>query len=86
METIGAEMEAMHDSVDAEYLALAECFAALPESDRRFIEQRYGPNGAPREIAAVSGCPIDRIYRALERIRKVLLGCVTRKLAERGLA
>ena len=86
METIQAEMEAMHDSLDAEYLALADCFAALPEPDRQLISQRYGPSGSPREIAALSGRPIEQIYRALERIRKVLLGCVTRKLAERGVS
>jgi RNA polymerase sigma-70 factor, ECF subfamily len=82
METIYAEMEAMDDSLDTEYRALGECFAALPEPDRRLIEQRYGPSGSPREIAAVSGLPIKRVYKVLDRIRKALLGCVTRKLTE----
>ena len=80
METIVAEMEEMDDSLDAEYRVLAECFAALPEPDRRLIEQRYGPRGSPREIAATSGWSVKRVYRMLDRIRKVLLGCVTRKL------
>jgi len=84
METIVAEMDEMDDSLDAEYRVLAECFAALTEPDRRLIEQRYGPSGSPREIAAASGLSIKRVYRMLDRIRKVLLGCVTRKLAKGG--
>ena len=81
METIAAEMEEMDDSLDAEYRVLAECFAALPEQDQQLIAQRYGPSGSPREIAATSGRSVARVYRALDRIRKVLLGCVTRKIA-----
>ena len=82
MESILVEMEEMDDSRDTEYRVLAECFAALPESDRRLLERRYAPNGSPREIAAVLGWSIKRIYKDLDRVRKVLIGCVTRKLAE----
>lgn len=82
MENILAEMEEMDDSRDAEYRALADCFAALAEPDRRLLEQRYGPSGSPRAVAAAVGWPIKRVYKALDRARKALLGCVTRKMAE----
>ena len=57
-----------------------------PNHTGRLIQQRYAQNGSPRQIAARSGWPVQRVYKMLDRIRKVLLGCVTGKLAggERG--
>ncbi len=84
LENISAELEAMDDSLDVEYRLLAECFAGLPPEEKSLIEQRYRANGSPREIASATGVPIRRIYKSLDRIRKALLTCVTRKLAEGG--
>jgi len=84
LETIMAEMETTEASLDldAEYRLLTECLAALPEADRRLIENRYAPEGAPRQLAAALNWPVKKVYKALDRIRKVLLGCVTRKIGE----
>ena len=82
MEAIRDEVVTMDDSLDGEYRALAGCLAALSESDRHLIQRRYGPSGSPRELAALLSWPVRRVYKTLERIRKVLLGCVLRKLSE----
>ena len=86
MELIVDEMEEMDDTLDAEYRVLAECFSALPEPHRQLIQQRYAQKWFAAQIAARSGWPVQRVYKMLDRIRKVLLGCVTGKLAggERG--
>jgi RNA polymerase sigma-70 factor (ECF subfamily) len=84
LENISAELEAMDDSLDVEYRLLAECFARLPAEERTLIEQRYRNNGSPRVIAETTGLPVRRIYKSLDRIRKALLSCVTRKMAEGG--
>ena len=82
LEAIDAETHAMDDSLDAEYHTLAECFAELRAEDREMIQQRYQPGGSPRKIAATTGYPIKRIYKRLDRIRKALRACITRKMAE----
>ena len=84
LESIMAELETTEASLDldAEYRMLTECLAALPEADRRLIENRYASGGAPRHLAATLNWPVRKVWKALDRIRKVLLGCVTRKIGE----
>ena len=84
LEAVAVEMDELNDTLDFEYRLLAECFAALPRPDQQMMEQRYRPKGSPREIATELGLPVKRVYKSLDRIRKVLLGCVTRKMTMEG--
>jgi RNA polymerase sigma-70 factor (ECF subfamily) len=81
LESLDAEMIAMDDSLDSEYQALADCLSKLSQEDRELITFRYADGGAPQRMAEVFDRPIRQIYRALDRIRRALLECVTRKLA-----
>jgi len=84
LEAVDHELLTTDESVDAEYRALSECLQKLSEEDRWLIEHRYQPGGSPHRLAHRLGLPVRRIYKSLSRIRKSLLVCVTRTLAEGG--
>jgi RNA polymerase sigma-70 factor (ECF subfamily) len=81
LESLDAELLEMDDSLDAEYQALADCLAKLRESDRELITLRYGKEGSPHQLAERLNRPVKVIYRSLDRIRRALLECISRKLA-----
>jgi RNA polymerase sigma-70 factor (ECF subfamily) len=61
--------------------ALQSCLEALEPAPRRLLEIRYSQQDptALQQEAAVSGSSIDAIYKKLERLRKLLRDCVTKK-------
>lgn len=66
--------------------ALGFCLKKLPESDRNLVHHRY----SDRKITAKATArelerPVGSVYKALNRIRKTLLECVSRKLNTEGV-
>jgi RNA polymerase sigma-70 factor (ECF subfamily) len=63
-----------------ELAALRECLAGLPKSGRELLQLRYFQELSPGAI----GCRLDRtsnqVRQSLLRLRRVLLGCVARRL------
>jgi RNA polymerase sigma-70 factor (ECF subfamily) len=84
MDAVAAEIELMSDTLESQYWQLAGCFAALPDADRQLLQQRYEQGGTPRSIAEQHGRPVQQVYRALDRVRRALLRCVSRKTANGG--
>jgi RNA polymerase sigma-70 factor (ECF subfamily) len=82
IEKLDLEMQHVDDSLDAEYAALAACFAQLPEFDRNLIERRYRKSGNPQSLADDLNLPVSKVYKMLARIRHSLLVCITSRLAE----
>ena len=62
--------------------ALDDCLDELPEQQRRLILERYGPGGSLREIAESLGRSPASLAVSLHRVRRVLMECVERKLAD----
>ena len=59
--------------------ALHDCVQKLPDADRRLLEQRYAATGTTiQQLAAETGRPANVLYKALARIRRQLLHCVSR--------
>lgn len=81
VDAIEIEMATMDNSLDEEYQALAECFAELAEHERHLLERRYATGGSPRKIAAEDERPVKAIYKSLDRLRRKLFECITRKLS-----
>lgn len=81
LEAIDFEVTTLGGSLDSEYEVLAKCLAKLNQSDSELIKLRYQEAGAPRQLAERLGLPVKAVYRSLERIRRVLLECVTSNLA-----
>jgi len=62
--------------------ALRLCLEKLPEADRHLLERRYAEAGATiQRLAAETGESANVLYKALARIRRQLLDCVSRTLA-----
>jgi len=73
------EMSARHE-------ALAKCLQKLHPRDRELLLTRYEPGSGVEEAAQRSGRSLVAAYKALARLRKLLLDCVTHQLSLEGAA
>lgn len=71
------EMSARHE-------ALAKCLQKLHPRDRELLLSRYEPGSGVEEAAQRSGRSLVAAYKALGRLRKLLLDCVTHQLSLEG--
>ncbi len=75
---------AMHEELDDRHVALADCLRKLHPRDRELLLTRYEPGCGVEEAARRSGRSLEAAYKALTRLRKLLLDCVTHQLAPGG--
>jgi RNA polymerase sigma-70 factor (ECF subfamily) len=75
----------MADELDERHVALGYCLKKLHSRDRELLLTRYEPGCGVEEAARRSGRTIKTAYKALTRLRKLLLDCVTDKLASGGV-
>lgn len=61
--------------------ALAHCLQKLPPRDREMLLTRYEPGCSVGHAAERCGRTLEAAYKALARIRKLLLDCVTNHLS-----
>jgi RNA polymerase sigma-70 factor (ECF subfamily) len=57
---------------------LRRCIAELAAIDRELLSQRYTSSATCETIAGTVGRPVRWVYKALGRIRRELLDCMTR--------
>ena len=74
----------MGEELDERHRALTLCLGKLNPRDREFVLTRYEPGCGVAEAARGSGRSIAAAYKALTRIRKLLLDCVTHQLESGG--
>jgi DNA-directed RNA polymerase specialized sigma24 family protein len=74
------------DVFEAERLALEKCLSKLPVTQRALVEAAYAPGVRMDELAKKSGRTAMSLYKALHRIRLVLMDCTQRALAQERLA
>ena len=60
--------------------ALSDCLARLNGEDRLLIQRRYASDLTVNHLATERGVPVKRLYNALDRVRRLLLACIDRKL------
>src|SRR5262245_44196181 len=76
------EEQGEQDAAAARRLALEGCVAMLPEADRRLLDERYSQSGKTiHQLADETGQKPNVLYKALARIRRQLLICVSQKLS-----
>ena len=68
-----------------EVLALESCLTKLPLAQRALLEAAYAPGVRIDEMARESGRTAMSIYKALHRIRIVLVDCVRQTMAAEGM-
>ncbi|WP_425399880.1 sigma-70 family RNA polymerase sigma factor [Aeoliella sp.] len=63
---------------------LKQCLEKLADADRKLVNVRYGTDRRIVDYAEEVGKPANTVYKALERIRRMLIQCVERNLAAEG--
>lgn len=78
--------EALDDAelLEARVRALEQCRARLAPADRDLIDRRYQPGATSQTVAQQVGRPVRSVYKSLCRIRRLLLECTSRRLAQEG--
>jgi len=69
-------------SLDEMLVYLRRCVAKLSARDRELIGMRYAPRATCQSVAELLGRPVRWVYKAVSRIRKTLLECVSRELTD----
>jgi RNA polymerase sigma-70 factor (ECF subfamily) len=76
----------LSDELDDRHEALAACLQKLNPRDRELLLARYEAGGGVEDAARRSGRTVQTAYKALSRLRKLLMDCVTNRLASKGAA
>ena len=70
--------------MSARHEALATCLQKLHPRDRELLLTRYEPGSGVEVAAQRTGRTLEAAYKALGRLRKLLLDCVTNQLSAEG--
>jgi len=84
LEAVAATAASMHEEVSERHEALARCLQKLHPRDRDLLLTRYEPGASVEHAAQSSGRTLEAAYKALARLRKLLLDCVTQQLSNGG--
>jgi len=84
VDAIAQTAGSMATELDDRHVALSDCLHRLPARDRELLLVRYEPDGGVEEAARRSGRTVQTAYKALARLRKLLLDCVSTRLATGG--
>src|SRR5438093_277868 len=82
--TIAAGADTMSRELDDRHEALGRCLEKLHPRDRELLLVRYERGGGVEEADRRTGRTVTTAYKALTRLRKLLLDCVTTRLAAEG--
>ena len=82
VELLAKDWDRIDAQRDARILALESCVEALPEKSRHLLHERYEGAGSLQDLAAREEATPNALYKTLQRVRKALLDCVNRKLAQ----
>src|SRR3954468_22715367 len=80
VDVVARTASAMTDELDERHEALAACLQRLHPRDRELLIARYEPGGSVDAAARRSGRTLQTAYKALGRLRKLLLDCVSTRL------
>lgn len=86
VDAVAQTAAAMIDEVSERHEALGRCLKKLHPRDRELVLTRYEPGCGVEQAAQRSGRSLQAAYKALGRIRKMLLDCVSNQLAAEGAA
>jgi RNA polymerase sigma-70 factor (ECF subfamily) len=80
VEMLARERQEHEPVLHARLQALETCLTELPASDRELIRQRYTVGRPIEELVEHSGASRRTLFRNLDRIRRTLFECITRRL------
>jgi RNA polymerase sigma-70 factor (ECF subfamily) len=74
--------EAGDEAANARRDALSNCLQRLQPRDREMILARYEAGNGVQQVAERCGRSLVAAYKSLSRIRRLLLDCITHRMAE----
>src|SRR5919106_1295698 len=86
LDAVATTASNMSTDLDNRHEALSNCLKKLNPKDRDFLLTRYEPGCGVREAARRSGRSMAAAYKALTRLRKLLMDCVSHQLESEGAA
>ena len=86
LESLARGREAVHELLELRRQALDGCLRKLGPAEGQLIERHYWQRMTVPEIAEVTGQNIHTLYKALQRIRRQLLDCITGTLRAEGVS
>jgi RNA polymerase sigma-70 factor (ECF subfamily) len=86
LDVVAQTASTMATELDSRHEALESCLQKLRPRDRELLLVRYEPGNSVEEAARRSGRTLQTAYKALARLRKLLLDCVTNQLGSRSTA
>jgi RNA polymerase sigma-70 factor (ECF subfamily) len=86
IERLAREREQLEPVLQARLQALEQCLEELPAADRELIRQRYQAKARAEELVRQSGASRRTLFRQLDRIRRRLYDCISRRVAATGLS
>lgn len=84
VDAVAQTASTMTSELDSRHEALGNCLQKLHPRDRELVLTRYEPGSGVAEAARRSGRTVQTAYKALARLRKFLLDCVSNELAGGG--
>lgn len=82
IDTLVAEQDERDQNSQQRRLALQACVEQLPTTDRLLLDERYtDPGKTIQQLASETGQKANILYKALARIRRQLLHCISQRIA-----
>ncbi|MHC2065852.1 sigma-70 family RNA polymerase sigma factor [Bremerella sp. T1] len=79
--SLAIRRDELSDDLDERRIHLRDCLRHLSGKQRSIVEGYYFNDLTVEQLSKKSGRSVDAIYKALQRVRSVLMDCVTRKQA-----
>ena len=79
---VAEETAAAEPRLERQREALEACIEKVAPGERKFLMQAYQPDSRIQEVALGSGRTVPGFYQWLHRMRKMLLECIRRALAQ----
>lgn len=81
LQTVAEASLERSEELESRRSALVHCLGKLRPKDRELIQQRYAPGERGTHLAEQIGRPVNAVYQSLGRIRRALLDCIQRQMA-----
>ncbi|HEY2760412.1 MAG TPA: sigma-70 family RNA polymerase sigma factor [Pirellulales bacterium] len=86
LQAVGRTALSEFGELNARHAALERCLKKLDARARALVMARYEPGGTVDSAAQRTHRTVEAAYKALSRIRKLLMDCVTKHLSAEGAA
>ncbi len=86
IERLAQEREQIEPILQARLQALEVCLESLPQADQELIRKRYQGKSSVEDLMQDFGSSRRTLFRNLDRIRRLLFDCISRRVAASGLS